>query len=465
MYISLEYAACLVLVVLAATLLSAACALSVIFKEGPSSLSRILSRGVGDVDNPVVRPIEFVRHRRLAKRFGSTEIAPALGAAGNTHSRFASPPPVKDILIKISLAVILLVLVLPIQDLPSQDPESFTKQSRPAPEVTIPSRPANPLFHGEQGKQRSEIEFNSSTRTVTLKVLVEDPNGYFLPNLRRENFAVYEDGARQKNVTVEIEHASISVALLMEFGGRYHELNKVLETEVPQVGRQLLDVIGRDDKVAIFKYDSKQETLADFNQSHEVLDTVFDHLTTPGFSEANLYDALLETLNRMRKVSGRKAIIVISSGIDTFSKANFQQVLQAAQDSPTPIYTIGLGRLMQQQAAVYGAIAPFARIDWNSAEKHLEMIAQASGGRAYAVEWDGAIPAIYDDIMENLRLRYVITYVSSNAATSGPPRKLRVELIDPATGEPLRIRDSNGNPVQARVFIQDNYSPDVTARR
>jgi len=50
--------------------------------------------------------------------------------------------------------------------------------------------------------------------------MVEDPNGYFLPNIRRENFAVYEDEVRQKNVTVEIEHAPISVALLMESGGR-----------------------------------------------------------------------------------------------------------------------------------------------------------------------------------------------------------------------------------------------------
>jgi hypothetical protein len=94
-----------------------------------------------------------------------------------------------------------------------------------------------------------------------MKLHVEDPNGYFLPNLRRENFVVYEDGVRQKNVTVEIEHAPLSVALLMEFGGRYHELNKALGLEVPLIGRELLEVIGRDDKVAILKYDAKVETL------------------------------------------------------------------------------------------------------------------------------------------------------------------------------------------------------------
>ena len=365
---------------------------------------------------------------------------------------------------RLSLAssLVLILFLIPLTwsgGLPLQGPKASTQQSGQASQVTVPNRPASPLYKGEQGKQRSEIKFTPSSRTVTVKLMVEDPNGYFLPNIRRENFAVYEDEVRQKNVTVEIEHAPISVALLMESGGRYHELNKLLGMKIPPAGRQLLDVVGRDDKIAILKYDAKLETLADFNRGHEALDKVFDQLATPGFSEANFYDALLETLNRMREVSGRKAIIVISSGVDTFSKANYQQILQTAQDSATPIYTIGLGRLMEQESAIYGATAPFARIDWNTAEKQLEMLAKVSGGRAYVLESDVAIPAIYDDIMENLRVRYVITYLSSNAATSGPPRKIRVELIDPRTGDTLEIRDSNGKAVTARIFVQENYNP------
>lgn len=345
------------------------------------------------------------------------------------------------------------------RSLPLQAPTWSTQQCGQRPQVAVPSGLSNPVYNGEQGKQLSQIEFTPSSRTVILKLQVEDPNGYFLPNIRRENFAVYEDGVRQKNVTVEIEHAPISVALLMEYGGRYHELNKVLGMQVPQVGRQLLDVVGRDDKIAVFKYDAKLETLADFGQGHDTLDGVFDRLATPGFSEVNFYDALLGTLNRMRELSGRKAVIVVTSGIDTFSNANYQQVLQAAQDSATPIYAISLSRLMQRESDVYGDTAPFARIDWHSAEKQLEMLAKASGGRTYLLDSVVESPAIYDDIMENLRVRYVITYMSSNMAASGPPRQIRVELIDSRTGEPLKIRDSNGKAITARVFVQESYSP------
>jgi VWFA-related protein len=292
-----------------------------------------------------------------------------------------------------------------------------------------------------------------------MKLRVEDPNGYFLPNIRRDNFAVYEDGKRQRNVTVEVEHAPVTVALLLEFGGRYHELDKVLEMEVPRISRQLLDFIGRDDKVAILKYGSDVQVLADFDQGHENLDRVFDQLGMPAMSEANFYDALLDALRRVREARDRRAIILVSSGIDTFSKTSYQQVLEAASNSATSIYAIGLAHTMRQEAELYGAVSPLARIDWNTAEKQLEMLSKASGGRAYAPDSDVEIPAIYDNIMENLRIRYVITYVSSNPASSGPPRKIRVELIDPNTGGPLRIRDSNGKPVTPKVFVQESYSP------
>ncbi len=297
------------------------------------------------------------------------------------------------------------------------------------------------------------------TRTVTIKLHVEDPNGYFLPNIRPENFAVYEDEVRQKNVSVEVEHSPVSIALLMEAGSRYHEVNKLLGDEMPYFGRELLDVLSPADKIAVFKYDSKLQTLAEFGPYHKDLDGIFNQLSTPDMSEANFYDALLETMNRMENVIGRKAIIAISSGVDTSSKSSFQEVLRAAQDCTTPFYTIGLAPLLQRESAVYGPSAPFARIDWDSAEKRMEKLTKVSGGRAYTIESAVGIPGIYDDVMENLRVRYVVSYVSSNPTSGGPPRKIRVELIDPQTGQQLKIRDSNGKVIAAKIFVQESYMP------
>jgi Ca-activated chloride channel family protein len=232
--------------------------------------------------------------------------------------------------------------------------EALSQQAQSESQVTVPNRPSTPLFQGEQGKQRSEVEFNPSGRVVTLKLQVQDPNGYFLPNIRRENFAVYEDQQPQKIVSVDIEHASLSLAILVEFGGRYLEINKVLALEIPEIGHALLENIGHDDKVAIFKYDGKLENLADFDHPQQTLDHVFDPLNVPGFSEANFYDAVLGTLQRVKDVSGRRAIIAVSTGIDTFSNANYDRVLQSVRSSEIPMYAIGLSRLMQKETTIYG---------------------------------------------------------------------------------------------------------------
>src|SRR5580658_94338 len=360
------------------------------------------------------------------------------------------------------LLVFFLALVDGSRVLGAQESQNAGQQSGQESQVTVPNRSGSSLYKGEQGPQKSEVTFVPLTRTVTIKFQVEDPNGYFLPNIRPDNFAVYEDEVRQKNLTVDVEHAPVTVALLLEFGGRYHELNQTTGREVTQVCRQFLDRLHSDDKVAIFAYNGKLETLADFNQPLDADHSALDQLGTPPESELNFYDALIETSNRLQNVSGRKALIVVSSGLDTFSKASYQQVLGAVRESATTIYTIGLIRLIQPDLSFYGTAAPFARIDWNSAENQLEALAKASGGRAYVPGADGEIAAIYDDLMENLRVRYVITYVSSNTATIGPPRNLRIELIDPTTGGRLKIHDASGKVIEARVYLQASYAPKNT---
>jgi len=91
--------------------------------------------------------------------------------------------------------------------------------------VHVPDRPSTALFKGQPGVPETDIFFDPTTHVVTAKLLVQDPQGYFIPNIRRDNFAVYEDGVRQKNASVEVEHIPVSLGLLAEYGGRYQSLN------------------------------------------------------------------------------------------------------------------------------------------------------------------------------------------------------------------------------------------------
>jgi Ca-activated chloride channel homolog len=333
--------------------------------------------------------------------------------------------------------------------------------SKPATggEVRIPNRSTQPLFQGKQGNQKTDIRFDPVSRLVTIRLLVQDPSGYFIPNIRRENFVVYENNVRQQNVSVEIEHATVSLLVLMEYGGRSAGLNNILAEQISRAIHELLDVLIREDKVALWIYGDKTKQLADFSKGQDMLSGSFYTLESPGISETNLYDAVIAALERMRPVTGRKAILLISSGIDTFSKASLDDALKACSASETPIYAIDLSASLREAGAVYGLSGLMERIDWKRAEYNLAEIANAAGGRVYSGGSTLDLTAKYDDLMENLRLRYVITYRPSTHADLSLPRKVRVELVNPKTGGPLQIVDANGKTISASVIVQDTYTP------
>jgi Ca-activated chloride channel family protein len=362
--------------------------------------------------------------------------------------------------------LMLQVLLLIAQAQGRQDRGSTDQQnsSQSAEQIHIPNRAPNPLFESQQGRQKTEIHFDPATGMVTLKLLVQDPNGYFIPNIRRDNFVVYENGVRQQIEAVEIEHPPVSVGLLLEFGGRAPGFNRLLGEQVSSAGRQLLDELGHQDKIAIWRYNDKVEKLADFSQGHDALASLFYQLGTPEVSETNLYDALIFTLDQMRGVTGRKALILISSGIDTFSKASYQEALKCAEESDSPIYAISLAQSLRSLVELHDLTASLGRIDWGKADKELQNIARISGGRAYSPQNILDLSPIYDDVMENLKTRYVITYRSSTKGTNSP-RTVRVEVVNPRTGAPLQIVDASGRPVHASVVLQSSYPPNAASSK
>jgi len=359
---------------------------------------------------------------------------------------------------KSTLALALAASSILMQCASARDPNDPTPQTQ----LQVPNRPSTALFQGAQGKQRTEIHFDPTTQVVTIKMLVQDPKGYFIPNIRRENFAVYEDGVREENASVEIEHAAISLGVLLEYGGRYQALNESVGEADSAAADQLLGEIGADDKVAIWTYGDKVEEIAGLSDARDALSSVVLKLRTPPFSEQNFYDALIAVVTRMHSLSGRKALLLVSSALDTFSKANYRDALQAVGQSDTPIYAINLGPLLQKYASVSLNAGPYAHIDWKGAESKLRQIAAACGGRMYSPEAIMDLPAIFDDLMENLRVRYVITYKSTSDPNVNRARTVRVELVDSRTSGPLQIVDASGKTVHSKIIAKDSYIPRET---
>ena len=339
---------------------------------------------------------------------------------------------------------------------------SDAAQRSDSPALEVPDRPTGSLFKGESGVQQTQVFFDPATHGVTLKVWVEDPQGFFIPNIRRDNFAVYEDGVRQKDLKVEVEHLPISMAVLAEYGGRYQSLNEASADAVTQIAAQFLDEIAEHDDVALWTYDDRLNEVSGFTHDREALRKALSGLPRPRFSELNFYDAFIASLERIRQVQGRRALLVISSGIDTFSSTHFTQALAAARASAIPVYVIDIGPALRSQRLSQSATGNYSEARWERGRHELERLAKASGGRLYAPESVYESAPIYDDILEHLRMRYLIRYISSSAADPVRPRTLRIELIDAQSGRPLEIVDADGKRIRWSVTVHHQYVPDTT---
>ena len=126
------------------------------------------------------------------------------------------------------------------------------------------------------------------------------------------------------------------------------------------------------------------QILTDFTQDRSEVKGALDQLRIPGFSEINLYDALAFTIDRMKDIQGRKAIFVICTGVDTFSKLNYGEMLKISKASDTVIYPISILEFMDVRGN-FGMTAI-------EAKNQLNFIAQYSGGQAYFPRFDTELP-------------------------------------------------------------------------
>jgi Ca-activated chloride channel homolog len=202
----------------------------------------------------------------------------------------------------------------------------------------------------------------------------------------------------------------------------------------------------------------RPEILTDFTTDKRKVYEAMQRLRIAGFSESNLYDAIVDTADRMSGIEGRKAIVLIASGIDTFSKLTFDKTRKALQNAGVPIYAIGLMQALREWYDARGAMGPIARMDFLQADNQMRTFAKETGGQSFFPRFYGEFPSIFHAISESLRNQYSITYEPSNKTKDGAFRKIKVELVNPATNEPLRVTDEKGKPIKYQIVAKAGYT-------
>ena len=300
--------------------------------------------------------------------------------------------------------------------------------------------------------------YSTDAVTVTVDVSVLDNKGHFIPNLPAADFRVTEDNVPQKVTAISKSEAPMTIALVIEFSGLFQQAYSEPWFQTLQAAYGFVETLKPEDYVAVVAYDLRPEILSDFTTDRSETQDGLRRLTFPGFSEANLFDALTDTAQRMQDIEGRKAILLISSGVDTFSKLNYGETRKAVQNAGVPIYAIGLMQAYRDIMYSYGAISDSANMTFLQADNQLRTFTKESGGIAYFPHFYGQFSDIYREISGILRSQYVLTYTPSNTARDGKFRKIKVELVNPENNQPLRINDEKNKPVKYEVLAKPGYT-------
>jgi len=206
----------------------------------------------------------------------------------------------------------------------------------------------------------------------------------------------------------------------------------------------------KEDWVAVIGYDMNSTILCDFTQDRNELQSALRRFTYPAYWESNLSDALIDVLNRVEETEGKVAVLLISTGLDTFSRHTYQDALDKCKQSNASVYAIGLGQNLRIRAEAAGLISNETNMDLLMADNRLKSFAEFSGGAAYFPRFETEFPTIFNNISLLLRSQYSIAYASSNTKKDGKFRKIRVEVN-------VGLTDAKGKPLKLKVTTRKGY--------
>jgi VWFA-related protein len=295
---------------------------------------------------------------------------------------------------------------------------------------------------------------------VNLDVMVTTKDGQTISSLKQENFRISEDGAPQAINNFGTSDAPITAALLVEFAST----NYYFMVDALNASYAFANTLKKNDWVAVISYDMKPQILADFTQDKKEVYGALNTLRMPGFAETNLFDALYDTLDRVDRIEGHKYIILISTGVDTFSKLNLDQIIKKIKiTKDVTIFPVSVGwiaRTMAEargRAAYHGMGIPVNNMDYLQADNEMQTFARLTGGKFYQPRFVGDMVDTFKEIGSDIRSQYNLSYHPTNAKQDGTYRKLKVEVVAP-DGGPLKIRDQKGKDVKYIVIAREGYT-------
>jgi VWFA-related protein len=309
-------------------------------------------------------------------------------------------------------------------------PAGVYAQPKPKPQQPVTPTPTA----GQQGDQRGEV-VTTFIRRVRLPITVLDKKGQFVSGLTVNDFLVLEDKKPQQIETFSDESQSFPVYLGVLMDTSPSTAGK-LKFEQDSAKNFIYTVTRlRKDKVAFATFDHEVTLRQDFTDKLDLLDRAVDSVKKPGTQTA-LYDAIWQFCDeKMRNAPGRRVLVIITDGDDTYSRATINDAIDIAQRTETTIFAIST------KAGFSGTVPGVdAGQVSDRGDRDLEKLTAETGGTSFFTGDILALERSFTKISKELRSQYIVTYKPTNDRYDGSYRRVEVKLASSRDGMKIRTR-------------------------
>lgn len=342
-----------------------------------------------------------------------------------------------------------------------RQPPTSDKKKNKRPDPTQPGQEETPT--DIVGKPQDAETVTVSTNIINVEAVVyHKKSGQAVTALKKENFAIFEDDVQKDITNFSTPEAPITVAMVVEYsklveryGGGGYEPGRY---EVLRPMAMFLSgfIKPPDDYVSLIAFDLRPTPITDFTNDPTRIRQAMNLMLKnfPAFSDTNLYDALQFTLiggkgdsvvlekseSRTADYAGlvdvqgrRRAVLLIASGIDTFSKINYDKARKIAQNAGIPIYVIGtLNFFFKKYSDMIDAnndtLGNPGRMAFLQAQQVLKTFANETGGAYYPITFEGEIPSALQSINAMMRSQYSLAFDPGEQKRDGKKHKLVVKV-------------------------------------
>jgi Ca-activated chloride channel homolog len=327
-----------------------------------------------------------------------------------------------------------------------QDKKKAPGQAKPGEEE--PQDPVPPVPRS----QKDEPPIKLSTQVVNVDVTVIDKKtGRLYSNLTQKDFIIYEDKVKQEVTNFRSGEGPMTVVLLLDngFQNRYWKgyFNPTFTQEIFQSAAVFVQgFVKPQDFVSVVTFSMKPKVIQDFTSDTQRLYAAIlaAYRDTLNFSESNLYDGLAFTLlggkaiqlyderagpseyTGLQEIEGHTAIILITTGVDTFSRITLDKTLKIVAQAGVPIFSVGVGNLFFKKYE--HMMSADQRLTFLQAMNQLNAFAERTGGAYYPMTFESEIPQIMRSIEAILRNQYSVGYSPTNTRREGKERKIKLEV-------------------------------------